>query len=244
MALRLPDRPISKLEFMEQKPPCRAQIMRNTLTEVRAAITTQSHKRDQDEFLATSSDPPMFSSDPPVFTTSIDDYQQPSQKRQRRGPWYEMEEATELCMKKNRRRPGLRQAPRQRRPFRKFDSGVYMGSDESTASESSEPISTHDAPYTVTNSAANDEGGKSDVEDSEHEAFKLQQSTKSETLSEDQLFDKATQTVEDPGGYEGPVFPYWQEQPVHLRQFHVNQRLAQDKVLGCVDRGEEVVDLS
>ena len=186
----------------------------------------------------------MFSSDPPIFTTSVDDYQQPTQKRQRKGAWYETEEASELHGKKNRRHPGLPRAACQRRPFRKFDSGVYMGSDESTVSELYEPSSAHEAAHIITKSTGTDEGWNSEVEDLEHESFGLRKPVMSGTLSEDQLFDKAKQTVDDPGDVEGPVFPYWQEQPVNLSQFRINQKLAQDKVFACVERGEEVVDLS
>ena len=176
MTLRLPDRPLSKSKIVESHPLCRVQFIKNMLTEMRAACTTQSHKRDQDEFLTTSSDPPMFSSDPPLFATSVDDYQQPVRKRQRKGVWYELEEASRLRVKKNRKHPGLRRAARQRRPFRKFDSGVYMGSDESTASESSNPSSVPEAPLTVENSITTDQVWDRDVENLEHETLLLRQS--------------------------------------------------------------------
>ena len=227
---------------MEQEPLCRAHLMRNTLTELRAALTTEIHKRDYEDFLANSSDPPMFSSDPPIFSTSIDDYQQPSRKRQHKGPWYEMEEDKELGMK-TRRRHGLQRAHHQRRPFRKFDSGVYMGSDESLPSELSEPFS-DEAPCFITKSGAADAVLDGDVEDLEPNQGREQLLVEPDALFEDSLIDKATQTVEDPGDFAGPVFPYWQQQPEGLRHFHIAQKIAQEKVLDCVDRGEEVVDLS
>ena len=216
--------------------------------EMRQAITTtrQSHKRQQDDFLATSSDPPMFSSDPPLFTTSIDDYQGPRKKHQRRGPWFDTEEeATELRVnRKNRKSPGLGQTARQRRSFRKFDSGIFMGSDESIASESSESIPTYTEAHVFAECTVTEEDERKEIDDMKNETSEVQKSMALEASPEGLLFVKATQTVEDPGGFEGPVFPYWQEQPVNLKHFHTNQKLAHDKVLRCVDRGKEVVDLS
>ena len=58
------------------------------------------------------------------------------------------------------------------------------------------------------------------------------------------LVNKALQTTEDPGGFEGPVFPYWQKQPGQLMGFHLVQEQAQRKVELCVEQGGQTVDLS
>lgn len=58
------------------------------------------------------------------------------------------------------------------------------------------------------------------------------------------LINRALQLTEDPGGFEGPVFPYWQKQPAVWWDFHVAQEKAQKKVVLCVEEGSEVADLS
>lgn len=58
------------------------------------------------------------------------------------------------------------------------------------------------------------------------------------------LIEKALQITEDPGGFEGPVFPYWQKQPGQLASFHSIQEQAQKKVALCVEQGGEAIDLS
>ena len=49
---------------------------------------------------------------------------------------------------------------------------------------------------------------------------------------------------EDPGGFVGPVFPYWQKQPGNLINFHLNQEEAQKRVAFCIKHGGVAVDLS
>ncbi len=84
-----------------------------------------------------------------------------------------------------------------------------------------------------------------DYEDMEGDMIEQQnRSTALEEYSEDQLYEKAMQTMEDPGDCKGPVFPYWDEQPTNLEQFHSNQRYAHSKVLECVELGTQVLDLS
>ena len=209
--------------------------------------TSHGHKRDSHEIFADSSDPPLFSSDPPLFSTSIEDYQspKPKQKRHRTGPWFEMDEAIEFGLKKKRRHPGMRRKTCQRRPLRKFDSGVYMGSDESMLSESSGSISLPELQNPVIRCIPKDEGLDIDDEEVANSiSEQCKQSVTSEEYAEDVLLEKAMQLIEDPGGFEGPVFPYWEEQPSNLKWFHHNQKYATEKVLACVDRGTEVLDLS
>lgn len=184
----------------------------------------------------------MFSSDPPVFTTSVEDYNQPSQKRQHLGPWYEMEEAKELRKPKNKTGEGLSRA--HCRPFRRFDSGVYMESDESEESEPFSDRSPASDPPATAKCRVGDPMEDTRLQNLELEDDEAPQPVVLEPFSEDQLFEKAMQTAQDPGDFEGPVFPYWQDQPGDLRYFHVNQRLAHERVMQCVELGEEVLDLS
>ncbi|KAL8704235.1 MAG: hypothetical protein Q9201_002613 [Fulgogasparrea decipioides] len=58
------------------------------------------------------------------------------------------------------------------------------------------------------------------------------------------LCASALRTVEDPGMFEGPVFPYWEDQPKDLKAFWYLQRIAARKVNTCVNEEAEVVDLS
>ena len=240
MTLRLPDHPLGTCRRLFNY----LQAAKILIIE-RAALPDHQHRHDPEETFADSSDLPQFSSDPPVFTTSMDDYQQPSRKRQRTGAWFEMDEATEPRMKKNRRHPGLRRSARTRRPYRKFDSGVFMGSDESQASASSGSPNVTQVLHTQAKSVPKDEGLDIDEEDVEGNMIVQQlEAPKLEAYSEDQLFKKAMHTLEDPGDFQGPVFPYWDEQPANLEQFHFYQKYAHDKVLDCVDLGTQFLDLS
>lgn len=214
------------------------------LKETCIAHISVSHKRDHQDYLTNSSDPPMFSSDPPVFSTSLDDYQQPRRKRQHIGSCYGLEAEEDLPTKTTRSRSGIRSGHRQRRPFRKYDSGVYMGSDESLLSELSESAFGHGLLCNTTNSTGVHAAVEGDVEDLEADREGTPRFADLDALLGESLLEKAMQTLEDPGDFAGPVFPYWQEQPEGIKQFHVAQQIAQEKVLDCVDRGEEVVDLS
>ena len=200
------------------------------LTKVEAPPTAQ--KRDHDGFLTTSSDPPLFSSDGPIYDSSALDYEQPRQKRQHPGPWYGKQHVTVM----KRRQPGI-QRPRRKEPLRKVDSGVYLGSDESTGSELlAEHEAAHDDLQLMGVHGMNDAyGAMSEQEDEKSGIF-----TEPKLAS---LVDKAMQTVDDPGDFGGPVFPYWQKQPESLHNFHMFQQHAYEKVLGAVEHGEEVVDL-
>ena len=68
----------------------------------------------------------------------------------------------------------------------------------------------------------------------------------SKTSEEKTLFEKAMRTTEDPGNFEGPVFPYWgkQPEPGHISVLHARQIRAQAKVMACVEAGDEDIDLS
>ena len=76
----------------------------------------RSKKRDLDDFLATSSDPPLFSSDD--VPSAAENYIQPRTKRQRKGPWWSRSQA--IPSSHRRKRGGF---------TRNIDSAVWMGSD-------------------------------------------------------------------------------------------------------------------
>ncbi|KAL8730049.1 MAG: hypothetical protein Q9181_004804 [Wetmoreana brouardii] len=81
-------------------------------------------------------------------------------------------------------------------------------------------------------------GSDSDIVD-ELDHFESDDASQSESL-----FASALRTIEDPGTFEGPVFPYWEDQPKDLKAFWYLQRVATKKVNKCVNQGAEVVDLS
>ena len=134
-------------------------------------------------------------------------------------------------------------------PFKRaHDSGVWLGSDESTENED---IDRQDAVRRALRVMEN--GGSIDGDDELwHEDVKeldlgdnmLEDTRTLEQKLQQALVNRALQLTEDPGGFEGPVFPYWQTQPRHLLGFHLVQKQAQEKVALCVEEGEEVVDLS
>lgn len=211
----------------------------------RAALTDEKqHKRDRDDYLATSSDPPLFSSDPPVASTSIDDYEEPKRKRQHKGSCYAVDAQEDLCLKKATRNLKARGAHHRRRGFRKFDSAVYMGSDESLPSDLSDPFEEHGSCDSTIQPGDLEAEVGDDMTCMKLSRRQLQDDIEVDAFWESSLLDKAIQTVEDPGEFVGPIFPYWQEQPVDIKHFHNAQKLAQEKVLRCVDRGDEVIDLS
>lgn len=194
-------------------------------------------KRDRNETLASSSDPPLFSSDDILASTSenyLDDHRN---KRHHRRNWYEQEGVIPYKAKD----PSTRS--RLRGPFsRKYDSGVWLNSDESTESEQDRRDAVHQALNILGDDGS--VGGKNGYLALESESI-----SGAATPEEDQkmiLYHKALQTTEDPGDFEGPIFPYWGEQPDadRLQMFHTSQRHALNRVMECVESGKEVVDLS
>ena len=204
---------------------------------------TVNKKRNHDDYLASSSDAPLFSSDD-LPTSSAENYTKPRFKRQHRRPWFEIDEVS--------RSDSVHSAtpkPRMRRPFQRTnDSGVWLGSDESIENEEIDRQDAIRKALKVMESGGSIDGddelwqedarvldlGDDVYEDTETLEAKLQKA----------LVDRALQLTEDPGGYKGPVFPYWQKQPNHLIGFHLAQEQAQKKVASCVEEGAEVVDLS
>lgn len=192
-------------------------------------------KRDIDEMLVSSSDAPLFSSDD-LPASSAENYLAHRHKRQQRRLWYEDDERVHCA-----RRSPITPRQRQRGPFKRtHDSAVWLASDESTEDEQAEREEAIRGVSRVI--------GEGEFQDSDEEVV-LEEGIEGEIdtlegVTQLALVDKAMQTVEDPGDSEGPVFPYWQQQPENLKQFHMFQFAAQKTVLGCVDRGEETLDLS
>ena len=165
-----------------------------------------SRKRDRDEWLASSSDAPLFSSDDLLASSSdlyIDEHRH---KRLHRGTWYGEERGLKII--KVERSP--RKMPKPRGPFqRSFDSGIWLGSDESMESE--EAGAEADRDVAVRKALRVMEMGGS-IDDDE-ELHPGEHNHDSNQLSEDDghaaLLHKAMQTTEDPDNVYGPLFPYW-----------------------------------
>lgn len=205
--------------------------------------STVNQKRNRDEYLASSSDAPLFSSDD-LPASSAEKYEEPRVKRQHRRPWYETEDGWRSVsaispIKK----------PRMKGPFKRtHDSGVWLASDDSMEDEETDR---QDAVRRTLRVMEN--GGSIDGDDElwheDEKELDLGERIhgKIQTLEEklqQALVNKALQLTEDLGGFEGPVFPYWQKQPDNLMGFHSTQSVAQKKVVSCVEEGGEVVDLS
>ena len=204
---------------------------------------TVNKKRTHEEYLASSSDAPLFSSDD-LPASSAENYIEPRVKRQHRRPWYEMDEGwSGLSVHESMRKP------RMKKPFqRTYDSGVWLGSDESTENEE---FDRQDAVRKALR--VMEMGGSIDGDDElwheDEEGLDLGDNIDENTHTLEEklqqaLVNRALQLTEDPGGFEGPVFPYWQKQPNYLSGFHLVQEQAQKKVALCVEEGGEVVDLS
>ena len=208
--------------------------------------STVNKKRNRDEYLASSSDAPLFSSDD-LPASSVENYIEPTFKRQHQIPWYEMAQGWSGCVIDLS--SVYTKRPATIKPFKRTgDSSVWMGSDESTENED---IDRQDAVRKALR--VMETGGSIDgddelwLEDEEGPDLGDDIHENTQTLEEklqQALVDRALQLTEDPGGFEGPVFPYWQKQPNYLLGFHKVQEQAQQKVFSCVDEGAEVVDLS
>ncbi|KAF6222998.1 hypothetical protein HO133_001049 [Letharia lupina] len=206
--------------------------------------STVNKKRDRDEYLASSSDAPLFSSDD-LPASSAENYYGPRVKRQHRRPWYETDESWNTVTL-----PSSTKKPRMRGPFKRtHDSGVWLGSDASTENEDNDRQDAVRRVLRVMESGGSIDGDEELWHEDEREldlGDKVH-SPCTQTLEEklqQALVNRALQITEDPGGFEGPVFPYWQKQPGHLMGFHLVQQQAQKKVTLCVEQGGEAIDLS
>ena len=205
----------------------------------------RSKKRDRDEHLASSSDAPLFSSDD-LPSSSADNYLEQRRKRQYQRTWFEPEHSnhTSTFLKPsltNFDKPSSSATThRTRGPFKRaYDSGVWLGSDETQEDEDADldEIIKWDAEVIERHGLFGDEA--SDFADEPNGSRRLSQDDFYAILVE-----SAMHNIEDPGNVEGLVFPYWQKQPEDLRLFHLLQREAQKRVLDCVDTGGEDLDLS
>ena len=209
-----------------------------------AATFPLGKKRNHNECLASSSDAPLFSSDD-LFSTSADDYGVQRRKRQYQRSWFEPEDPLRLfkssnpyVLKEGNDRLQAK-APTTQRPFtRGFDSGLWMGSDDS------EEMEVGPVKNMLKSTQDNASLGSVDFEDTDltNDVAPSIQTTKEERLTN--LIHKAMQNIEDPDDFYGPVFPYWQKQPENLESFHSKQKMASQNVLEIVDRGCEDVNLS
>lgn len=200
-------------------------------------------KRNRDDYLASSSDAPLFSSDE-LPASSAENYNEPRVKRQHQRPWFEIDDGwSGVSVHSSTKKPHMRG------PFKRtYDSGVWLGSDESREKEDIDRQDAVRRALRVMESGGSIDGDD-ELWDEDERGFgqkdKVHESTQTlEEKLQQALINRALQLTEDPGGFEGPVFPYWQKQPAHLMGFHLVQERAQKKVVSCVEDGVEVVDLS
>jgi len=211
---------------------------------MRAALPI-SRKRDRDEMIASSSDAPLFSSDD-LPSSCAENYLEMRRKRQHQRSWFEEEDLSNIAKPsiatfakhpsdESWRSPG----PRCRRQFtRAFDSGVWMGSDETTGDGDFDETMDQNLKEMEEHEAADGDEPIDGLLDDDTLAQTPQNQRRID------LITKALQTTEDPGDFEGPIFPYWQIQPDDLETYHTRQRAAQERVLECVEKGKEELDLS
>lgn len=189
------------------------------------------------DIMASSSDTPLFSSDDLLASTSDNYLDVHRHKRLHRRNWYQDEVMTPQNATSGSGHTRLRG------PFsRKYDSGVWLNSDESTESEQDRTDAVRKTLRVL------GEGGRIDWKDGYTD---LGDDTSSGVSNPDEdesmaLYHKALLTMEDPGSFEGPVFPYWGKQPCpdQLQRFHTSQKHALNRVMECVESGKEAVDLS
>ncbi|KAL8966993.1 MAG: hypothetical protein Q9197_005677, partial [Variospora fuerteventurae] len=66
----------------------------------------------------------------------------------------------------------------------------------------------------------------------------------SRTPTAESLHEIALRTPEEPIRFDGPVFPYWDEQPIDTKHFWCIQKAAAMRIEECIDDGEDTIDLS
>lgn len=236
--------PVTTFDFFTDLQDSTESFLNPTLPQLPSLTPYNlNKKRNRDDYLASSSDAPLFSSDD-LPASSAENYNEPRVKRQHRRPWFETDEGwNNVSVHSSTKKP------RMRGPFKRtHDSGVWLGSDESTENEDIDRQDAVRRALRVMESGGSIDGDDElwhederglGLEDTVHESTQ----TLEEKLQQ-ALINRALQLTEDPGGFEGPVFPYWQKQPAHLMGFHLVQEQAQKKVVLCVEEGAEVVDLS
>lgn len=192
-----------------------------------------NRKRDLDEMATNSSDAPFFSSDDRP-SASAENHLKKRHKRQHQSSWATMDHVSDIA------ECGMHpEKPTPQGPFRgAFDSGTWMGSNDIFMGIGFEvPKNSND------NSPTQDKDLPDDGESEES----LDETTLAPKIKQPRykdLFDEAMQTTKDPGGFEGPLFPYWRKQPENLETYHALQEAAHKKILACIVGNHEVLDLS
>ena len=203
------------------------------------ARSNHLHPMSLDEAFATSSDPPLFSSDD-LPASSAENYAQPHQKAQHKRTWYDGDldhGAKRLCLRKMHDEG----RSRSKGPLeRSFDSGVFMNSDEA------EEEGDFDASASLTKSPTlmNKWSTFREYREKHGSSSDPSADLERETYTWSQLGELASKYVEDPGNFEGPVWPFWQPQPENLGRYHALQRQATAKVGAAFDKNDNSVDLS
>ena len=187
--------------------------------------------KDLDAIFATSSDPPLFSSDD-FPTSSAEHYTQPRRKRQHRRTWFEDEE-------QNSKRTCFSRAVKVKRGkfSRNFDSGIWLGSDESIESEVSGKGDTDDIERVWP--LLEDTADVPENEDTKVVVISVKKGPEWER----HLRAKALRTVDDPEDFNGPIWPYWQNQPKDLRQANRVQQSVAQKIGNLIFKGQDIIDL-
>ena len=162
-------------------------------------------KRGRDEWLASSSDAPLFSSDDLLASSSDLYLNEHRRKRRHRGAWYKEEQV--LIESTTQGLPT--QTARSKGPFRRnMDSGVWLSSDESTGSEEAE-----NCRKLVIRKARKvmDKGGNMDDDKGAANLPGFSGGLGRFSKVDDQLaavYHKAMKNIEDKEGFDGLVFPY------------------------------------
>ena len=162
-------------------------------------------KRDRDEWLASSSDAPLFSSDDLLASSSDLYLNEHRRKRRHRGAWYKEEQVPiDSTMQGSPPRK-----PRSKGPFRRnMDSGVWLGSDESTGSEEAEnsrQLAIRKARIVMDiGGSMDDNKGAANLPGS-NDVLGRASEVEDEFAA---VYHKAMQVIEDQEGFEGLVFPY------------------------------------
>ena len=236
--------PATTLDLFADLQDSTESLLDHTLPQLPSPIPYNlNKKRNRDDYLASSSDAPLFSSDE-LPASSAENYNEPRVKRQHQRPWFEIDDAwSGVSVHSSTKKPYMRG------PFKRtYDSGVWLASDEYTENEDIDRQDAVRKALRVMESGGSIDGD-GELWDEDERGFgqkdKVHESTQTlEEKLQQALVNRALQLTEDPGGFEGPVFPYWQKQPAHLMGFHLVQERAQEKVVLCVEDGVEIVDLS
>lgn len=204
-------------------------------------VWSSRNKRSSEEMVASSSDPPSFPSDP-LHESSSENYPHDrEQKQHRRTSYGESISAASPSVG----RPLVR-APRLKGPSeRNLDSGLCMPSDEDTEYEAPVEDACDDTvDETPHESHTEDSIGPQTLPDDL--ADRTLSEISSQVTAKDALRTMALETLEYPGDFEGPLFPYWQPQPEadELDEINISMDHAHDRIVDCENTSREMLDLT